>query len=242
MLIDCIKREFDSKLTWLLILNLVPFAQIFYYFMIYRKDVKSLKKGKAKHIETLALISIIIAIIAMMMFTYFGFIFGVAAIILGVLGKKKIDKNPSLGGRELAKAGFILGIIALALQILFIVLYFGFLGTMMLYGIREEIKDNSGLDLSDLDFNGTKEGAIGGVLQVGETKTYTLYDDEAYEITLFNITENSAMFDVNDEVFEVWVMGASRTLSDGGHFFLDYITNVVDSENMTVEFYLDTTY
>jgi Domain of unknown function (DUF4190) len=45
----------------------------------------------------------------------FGFIAGLIAIILGVLARKEIDADPSLGGRGLATAGLVLGIVGVVL-------------------------------------------------------------------------------------------------------------------------------
>lgn len=53
----------------------------------------------------------------------FGFIAGVIAIILGVLARKEIDADPSLGGRGLATAGLVLGIIGIVLWALVLVVW-----------------------------------------------------------------------------------------------------------------------
>ena len=48
---------------------------------------------------------------------------GIAAIILGILSRKKIDQSGgALTGRGMATAGLVLGIIAVALTVLFVVL------------------------------------------------------------------------------------------------------------------------
>lgn len=44
----------------------------------------------------------------------------IAAIFLGHQAKAEIDANPALGGRGLAQAGFVLGIVGLAVYVLFI--------------------------------------------------------------------------------------------------------------------------
>lgn len=51
-----------------------------------------------------------------------GIILGALAIIFGVLGKKKLTTDPSLGGRGMALAGIILGIIGLVISVLIIIL------------------------------------------------------------------------------------------------------------------------
>ena len=51
-----------------------------------------------------------------------GFIAGIPAIILGNMAKKEIDAGQGTG-RGMAQAGFILGIIAVALGILWIILW-----------------------------------------------------------------------------------------------------------------------
>jgi hypothetical protein len=50
-------------------------------------------------------------------------ILSVLAIVLGNQAKNEIDANPALGGRGLAQAGIILGIISLVLGAIGIVVY-----------------------------------------------------------------------------------------------------------------------
>lgn len=53
-----------------------------------------------------------------------GLILGPLAIIFGYIAMKNIDERPSeLEGRGMAKAGIICGIVALVLQVIYIVIY-----------------------------------------------------------------------------------------------------------------------
>ena len=69
--------------------------------------------GKAIAALVLGIVSIFI----------FGFIAGLIAIILAVLARKEIDADPSLGGRGLATAGLVLGIIGIVLWALVLVVW-----------------------------------------------------------------------------------------------------------------------
>ena len=69
--------------------------------------------GKAIAALVLGIVSIFI----------FGFIAGLIAIILAVLARKEIDADPSLGGRGLATAGLVLGIVGIVLWALVLVVW-----------------------------------------------------------------------------------------------------------------------
>lgn len=49
-----------------------------------------------------------------------GVLLGILAIVFGVIAKRRIEENPSLGGEGMAKAGLIMGIISCALTVLLI--------------------------------------------------------------------------------------------------------------------------
>ena len=112
IIIDNYRREFSTKLKWLLLNALLPFGFVFYYFMIKRKDIHS--KNKPKPVESLSSSSFIISVISFSAFPFLGFLGGPISIILGVMGKNKI-KQKKLAGKELADAGIILGIISIIL-------------------------------------------------------------------------------------------------------------------------------
>ncbi|MBN2368085.1 DUF4190 domain-containing protein, partial [Candidatus Woesearchaeota archaeon] len=127
MIYDCIKRDFSSKLVWLLILTLVPLGQIFYYFIVKRR------KGKQKVVnkfETLSLLSLLLGIVSTSIPIYFGFLTGVPSIILGIVAKNKLKKSDK-SNNVISKAGIILGIIGVVLQILFFAVYFMFIFFIM---------------------------------------------------------------------------------------------------------------
>jgi hypothetical protein len=71
--------------------------------------------------EPLSLLSMIFGIVGLptCICCGIGGIFGAAAIILGVLGRKKVANDPNLSGREMAVAGIVLGIIDVLLGILY---------------------------------------------------------------------------------------------------------------------------
>jgi len=78
-----------------------------------------------KKTSLLAILSLIFSILGLIILG-----FGVVGIVLAILAKKQISKNPNIGGGGLAKAGLIIGIIGVVLFIL--ILAFG----LALTGIR----------------------------------------------------------------------------------------------------------
>lgn len=52
----------------------------------------------------------------------FGFLLGIIAIIFGVVAISQIRKDPSLGGRRMAVAGLVCGIIGVAFAVIFFIL------------------------------------------------------------------------------------------------------------------------
>ena len=124
MVYDSIHRDFEHKLRWLLILNLVPLGYVFYYFMVKRPN-----KGKRDNKEsndTLALISYVLGVGAAVIPIYFGFFLGIPSIILALISKKHWE-DKKFRGKELAKAGLWLSVAGMVLTILFFVAYFGFI-------------------------------------------------------------------------------------------------------------------
>jgi len=126
MLIDCIKRDFEKKLQWLLLIWLVPFGWVFYYFRIKKKGIQSKELKKAKQ-DTLALVSLILGLASLFLFTGFGLVIGPVAVVLGVMARKNIEKSKNLGGYDLATAGIIFGALSFALNIFFWITYAGFI-------------------------------------------------------------------------------------------------------------------
>jgi hypothetical protein len=59
-----------------------------------------------------AIAALVLGIVSLFIF---GFIAGVIAIILAVQARKEIDTDPNLGGRGLATAGLVLGIVGVVL-------------------------------------------------------------------------------------------------------------------------------
>ncbi|MDO8481346.1 MAG: hypothetical protein Q7S65_06085 [Nanoarchaeota archaeon] len=118
MLVDCFKREFDTKFRWLILLSLVPFAPVFYYFR-----VKKANRGKMSlnNADKMGFASAIVAVCCAAMWINFGVLGGIVAVILSMCAKKK---------DVYSKVGMALGITAFALQVLFFIAYFGiiFLG------------------------------------------------------------------------------------------------------------------
>ena len=55
-------------------------------------------------------------------FVFIGGIAGVVAIVLGVIGKKKAQENPTIGGRGMSIAGIVMGIIGIIFTVLMIIL------------------------------------------------------------------------------------------------------------------------
>jgi len=61
-------------------------------------------------------------VLALTPFTFFvAWILAIPGIVFGILGRKRVDANPSLGRKGLATAGLILGIITIVLTILWAV-------------------------------------------------------------------------------------------------------------------------
>lgn len=71
--------------------------------------------------SVMAIISLVTGIIGL--FACCSFVFSIAAVVLGFLGKKEIDEsNGAKTGRGMAMAGLILGVVGIVLGVLYIVL------------------------------------------------------------------------------------------------------------------------
>ncbi len=134
MEIDCVRREFGTKLKWLLILSLVPLGYLFYFFIIKRRGVGTVKSMKQAPFRTNALLSFLFGLISTMIPLYMGVLSGIPAIILWIVDKNRPDDNERRGD-ELAKAGLVLGIIGISITILIVLLYFGFVFFMISMGL-----------------------------------------------------------------------------------------------------------
>lgn len=122
MIVDCVQREFKTKLKWILLLVfLFPIANIFYHIIIKRKKVGN--DNSKKPIETLALLSFIFSLVGFLLFFSFGLFLGIVGIIFSILSKKNLKQKKLQRGEELSKAGFVISIAAMALQVFFIIVY-----------------------------------------------------------------------------------------------------------------------
>ena len=63
-----------------------------------------------------------------------GLLTGIPAIILGNMGKKEIDLDPTQTGRGMAQAGFIMGIIGTVLSVVGIIVYVALFASMISSG------------------------------------------------------------------------------------------------------------
>lgn len=84
--------------------------------------------GGGQKMEVLAIVSLVAGIVSLITCFCCG-IFAVpvpiAAIVTGVLGLKKVNNDPSLGGKPLAMVGIALGAVSLVLMILMMILWGG---------------------------------------------------------------------------------------------------------------------
>jgi Domain of unknown function (DUF4190) len=67
-----------------------------------------------------AIASLVLGIVSLFLF---GVIAGVLAIVLGVQARKEIERDPTVGGRGLAAAGMVLGIIGVVLWAIIILIW-----------------------------------------------------------------------------------------------------------------------
>jgi hypothetical protein len=67
-----------------------------------------------------AIAALVLGIVSLFIF---GVIAGVIAVVLAVQARKEIDADPSLGGRGMATAGLVLGIIGIVLWALVLLLW-----------------------------------------------------------------------------------------------------------------------
>ena len=191
MLVDCINRSFGRKLAWLLIINLVPFGAVFYYFIVKRQKAQE-KKLKPKELETLAIISFILALVSFKIFIYFGLVLGAIAIVLGIMAKQKLKKNPRLNGMELANAGIVLSIIGAALQALILLLYIVLISFAL---VADPFFEDQQIQTAE-EFLENHPNSLQDNLFVQTTRTYVI-DDVEYEVTVKNVTLLDAVFSVN---------------------------------------------
>lgn len=84
--------------------------------------------------EPLAICSLVLSILGLVGFLCCGFILSVPGVICGHLALGKISRDPSLEGHALAKAGLIIGYIAIAIWLINVV-FFG--GVAFLRGLTE---------------------------------------------------------------------------------------------------------
>ena len=82
-------------------------------------------------LDTFSILGFILAIAAILLFPSMGFVFGIPAIILGFLSRKKLESNRKKKGIELAEASIIVGVLSIVLQILVIGIYFGFIAVLI---------------------------------------------------------------------------------------------------------------
>lgn len=64
----------------------------------------------------LAIASLVVGILSVLLFFWFGIILGIAGCILGGLGIAKANKNPQLGGKTMAVVGLVLSIVGFILN------------------------------------------------------------------------------------------------------------------------------
>ncbi len=191
MLVDCINRKFDRKLAWMLIINLVPFGAVFYYFFVKKQKTQE-KSIKQKEFEILALSSFILGVISFKIFIYFGLVLGAVSIVLGIMAKQKIRKNPRLNGMELANAGIVLSIIAAALQVIILLFYilvisFSLLADPLFKGQQIQTAE---------EFLADHPNSLQDNLFVQTTRNYMI-DDVEYKVTVKNVTLVDAVFNIN---------------------------------------------
>lgn len=74
---------------------------------------------------------------------FFSIPLGIAGLVCGLLGRQKVDRGETTQGRDMAQAGFVLGIVSLVLHALAIVV------ALALIGLLIEAFDN--IDLPDPD-------------------------------------------------------------------------------------------
>jgi hypothetical protein len=125
MVKDVIIREFNHKLAWLIVMNLVPLGYVFYYFFVKRPNKNNPVKKEAK-IDTLSLVSFLLGAVATKIALYFGILLGIPAAILGFISRDKFNNSKNLRGKELATAGIVLGIVGFVMIFIFIIVYFMF--------------------------------------------------------------------------------------------------------------------
>lgn len=210
MLVDNVQRNLDTKLKWLLVNVLLPFGWVLYYFIIKRRNVLS-KKPKKKN-EPLALISFLCGCLSFV----FGFL-GIPAIFLGILSLRNIKKRSSSGGKELAKAGIIVGIIGMILFFTLASLYVWFIA----FYVPEQIEK---MNLETRTFEG---GNLTARMEIfGRT-------DKNNEVC---IEEDTRRF-TNGDILCVQFLDVQRfTEGDDGLHWVDYDT-VLRDQNGTIYSY-----
>jgi hypothetical protein len=80
-----------------------------------KKMIKPFTNLKAGRFNGFALASMILGILALI--SYYGaFVLGVLAVIFGIIALRRIRENPEMGGRGMAIAGLVCGIVALVIM------------------------------------------------------------------------------------------------------------------------------
>ena len=108
-------------------------------------------------IDSLAITAMVLGIVAVPLFIFF--VPAVLAIVLGLLGRRNVKREPAKGGKGMATAGVVLGTLSLLGAIVFIV----------------------GLALSD---DGSDDGVSYALLQAGNCYDMDFYDERDVDLRL----------------------------------------------------------